>query len=77
MTAAAPSSGVGIGGGGAQRPGGGGGAQRRGGGLTTKPCWKTTTRGGVGVLIGSVLLLALIGTTQWNHVDADVSTYIP
>uniref|UniRef100_A0ACD5WWR0 Uncharacterized protein n=1 Tax=Avena sativa TaxID=4498 RepID=A0ACD5WWR0_AVESA len=44
--------------------------------LTTKPCWKTTTSGGVGVLIGTILFLALLVRTQWNHLDVDYYSFL-
>ncbi|CAM0910649.1 unnamed protein product [Alopecurus aequalis] len=44
--------------------------------LTREPCWKTRTSGGVGVLIGSLLFLALLVRTEWNHLDADYHSFL-
>ena len=41
---------------------------------TTRPCWKTTTSGGVGVVIGTLLCLAFLVGTKWFDHDAVVST---
>ncbi|KAM0829242.1 hypothetical protein ACQ4PT_067003 [Festuca glaucescens] len=34
-------------------------------------CWKATTSGGVGVVIGTLLLLVLLVRTEWNQLDID------
>jgi hypothetical protein len=40
--------------------------QQRSSSLTRKPwCWKTTTTGGVGALIGTILFLALLVGNEW------------
>jgi hypothetical protein len=36
-------------------------------------CWKATTSGGVGVVVGTLLLLVLLVRTEWNQLDIDVS----
>jgi hypothetical protein len=51
---------------------------RRSSPLTRKPCWRTSTTGpGVGAFIGTLLFLALLVRTEWNHIDvSDVSTVL-
>lgn len=38
-----------------------------------KPCWKTTTSSGTGVVIGTLVFLALLVGTNWIHHEAGVS----
>ncbi|XP_044441875.1 O-glucosyltransferase rumi [Triticum aestivum] len=41
----------------------------------TKPCWKTTTSSGAGVVIGTLMFLALLVGTNWIHHDAGQQYY--
>ncbi|KAM0854763.1 hypothetical protein ACQ4PT_050252 [Festuca glaucescens] len=43
---------------------------------TTKPCRNTSTSGGVGVVIGTIVFLALLVRTEWIHLDADYYSFL-
>ena len=43
----------------------------------TKPCWTTTAKGGVGVVMSIFVLLALLVGIKWIHLDAAVSIPTP
>ncbi|XP_047050894.1 protein O-glucosyltransferase 2-like [Lolium rigidum] len=43
---------------------------------TTKPCRNTSTSGGVGVVIGTIVFLAFLARTKWIHLDADYYSFL-